>query len=687
MGQPRPGGKPDSAPDTPRRRAPRKAPALPETPVLLYSGAVHGSLKESALAVIASDRGRLAPAGLRSEREEDTPPERAMAKAVRAVLRDALAPTGAGVGGFALGMAEVATVLWTRFLAFDAADPAWPDRDRFVLDAEEGEALLAALLHLTGQTAPPRLTGPMEGEASAGAAGQGLALAVGLAMAERSLAGRFGRSLVDHRTWVIASAGALASGTSHEAAAVAGALRLGKLTVLAEDAEPASDNPGDPIGSDDVLKRFSAYSWATKRIDARDPHQIAAALAYAVRSARPTLVLCRIERGEGEAAGPFTEPSQDGFAVSPEVARAWAEAGRRGARARLAWRRRHHKSPQRDEFDRTVSGRLPEGWRAALDACKAKASSERPMISTREASRQTLEALAAALPDLIGGAADGAGTGVSSPKAMVPIAGANRFGRHVAWGARMTAMAAATAGLALHGGVIPYIETSLEVGDAVRPGLRLAAATRRRAIHLLHQRRPGAPTASTALRPADALAALRAVPNLFVFRPADAVEVAEAWALALAREDGPSVVVLGEEVLPTLRAAHTAENLSARGGYVLAEAEGPRVATLIATGAEVAIALAARELLAARGIGVAVVSLPCFEVFAVQDETWRALVLGGALRVGIEAGTAQGWERWLGLSGLFLGPETVPTAVDGAQERGSGLTAEGVAQAVLRRLS
>lgn len=247
-------------------------------------------------------------------------------------------------------------------------------------------------------------------------------------------------------------------------------------------------------------------------------------------------------------------------------------------------------------------------------------------------------------------------------------------------------MAAATAGLALHGGLVPYAECALAAGDAIRPALRLAAALRRRAIHLLHEGRDGGPAGAAALS-LGALAALRAVPNLFVFRPADAVEVAEAWALAAAREDGPSVLVLGETPVPPLRGNHTAENLSARGGYVLAEADGPRQATLIATGAEVAIALGARDILQAQGVAVAVVSLPCFELFATQDETWRAVVLGGALRVGIESGIAQGWDRWLGLSGLFLGPETVTSAAGEAGAPGQYLNPEGVAQAVLRRLS
>lgn len=611
---------------------------------------------------------------------EDANPheERGLSAALRAALRRGQGPVAATGAAFAAALAEVATVLWTRFLRFDTADPAWPDRDRIVVAAADDGGLLAALHSLTGQADGWDPAGA--GETVVGVGGQGLGVAVGLALAERLLASRFGRSLVDHRTWVLAAADELARGSYHEAAAVAGALRLGKLTVLAEAG--AAADAADAAADDDVLKLFALLGWATKRADGADPHQVMAALAYAVRSARPTLILCRAE-------GPFAKAESGGEvaqAVSPELARAWAEAGRRGARERLAWRRRHQRSPLRDEFDRALAGRLPETWRSALDAWKALVTSERCPLSTREASRQALEALAGAIPDLSGAAAGQAAPPASAAKHSGAAFPAGGLGRHLAWGAREAGMAAATAGLALHGGLVPYAECALAAGDAIRPALRLAAVLRRRAIHLLHERADGGTAGSAALSLGE-LAALRAVPNLFVFRPADAVEVAEAWALAAAREDGPSALVLGDSVVPPLRANHTAENLSARGGYVLAEAVGPRQATLIATGAEVAIALAARDILQAQGVAVAVVSLPCFELFAAQDETWRAVVLGGALRVGIESGIAQGWDRWLGLSGLFLGPETVPSAAREGGAPGQHLNPEGVAQAVLRRLS
>lgn len=618
------------------------------------------------MALTAADH-RLAAPGSAPE-DADPHDERGLSAALRATLRRSQRPVVGTGEAFVAAFAEVATVLWTRFLRFDSADPAWPDRDRIVVAAEDDGGLLAALHSLTGQAGGWDAAG--QGETVAGAGGQGLGVAVGLALAERLLAARFGRSLVDHRTWVLAAADELARGTCHEAAAVAGALRLGKLTVVAEAG-----------AADDVLKLFALLGWATKRVDGADPHQVVAALAYAVRSARPTLILCRAER-------PFAETESGGeaaLAVPSQLARAWAEAGRRGARERLAWRRRHQRSPHRDEFDRALAGRLPETWRSALDAWKVQVASARCPLSTGEASRQALEALAGAIPDLSGAAAGQAAPPASAVKPAGPAYPAGGLGRHLAWGAREAGMAAATAGLALHGGLVPYAECALAAGDAIRPALRLAAALRRRAIHLLHERADGGTAGGEALSISE-LAALRAVPNLFVFRPADAVEVAEAWALAAAREDGPSVLVLGETPVPPLRGNHTAENLSARGGYVLAEADGPRQATLIATGAEVAIALAARDILQAQGVAVAVVSLPCFELFAAQDETWRAVVLGGALRVGIESGIAQGWDRWLGLSGLFLGPETVTSAAGEAGAAGQHLSPEGVAQAVLRRL-
>ncbi|MFQ3623360.1 MAG: transketolase [Acetobacteraceae bacterium] len=662
---------------------------------------------------------------MRDRLAETLGPERAMADAIRALAIDAVEAAKSGHPGMPMGMADVATVLWTRFLKFDAADPRWPDRDRFVLSAGHGSMLLYALLHLTGHEGMEmeelrafrqlgsRTAGhPEYGEHPAietttGPLGQGIATAVGMAMAERMLAARFGRSLVDHRTWVIASDGDLMEGVSHEAASLAGHLRLGKLTVLFDDNGISIDGPTDLACSDDVLKRFAAYGWATKRVDGHDPHQIAAALAYAQRSTRPTLIACRTIIGfgaptkagtaathgaplgaeEAKAAKAALGWTAEPFAVPPEIARAWAEAGRRGARERLAWLRRHQRSSQRDEFDRVIAGRLPEDWRAALDSWKAQAAAERPRIATRQASQKALEALAPAIPELVGGSADLTGSNLTFVKAMGTLSAGNWSGRHIHFGVREHAMGAALNGMALHRGLIPYGGTFLVFSDYMRPAIRLAALMRQRVVYVFTHDSIGLGEDGPTHQPIEHLASLRAIPNLAVFRPADAVETAEAWALALAREDGPSVLALSRQAVPTVRTAHTAENLSARGGYVLAEADGTRQATLIASGSEVSLALSARGLLQERGVRAAVVSMPCFELFARQDEAWQAVVLGGALRVGIEAACGLGWDRWLGLSGLFIGMGGFgASAPADVLYRHFGLTAEAVAQAVLRRL-
>jgi len=652
-------------------------------------------------------------------------PERRMADALRALAIDAVEAAKSGHPGMPMGMADVATVLWTRVLKFDAADPRWPDRDRFVLSAGHGSILLYALLHLTGHAGMEmeelrnfrqlgsRTAGhPEHGEHPAietttGPLGQGLATAVGMAMAERMLAARFGRSLVDHRTWVIASDGDLMEGISHEAASLAGHLKLGKLTVLFDDNAISIDGSTDLACSDDVLKRFAAYGWATKRIDGHDHAEIAGALGYALRSGKPTLIACRTVIGFGaptkagtaavhgaplgaeEAAAAKRALGWDAppFTVPAELAAAWAEAGRRGARDRMAWLRRMQRSPHRAEFERVTAGRLPEDWRAGLDSWKQAVAAERPKLATRQASQKALEALAPAIPELVGGSADLTGSNLTHVKPLGTLSARNWGGRHIHFGVREHAMGAAMNGMALHGGLIPYGGTFLVFSDYMRPAVRLAALMRQRVVYVLTHDSIGLGEDGPTHQPVEHLAALRAMPNLFVFRPADAVETAEAWALALARADGPSALALTRQALPTLRTAHTPENLTARGGYVLSDASGPRQVTLIASGSEVAIAVAARELLEAEGIATAVVSMPCFELFLQQDEATQAITLGGGLRVGIEAAVGFGWERVLGLSGIFIG--MAGFGASGPCEklyRHFGITAEAVAAAVARRL-
>ncbi len=651
-------------------------------------------------------------------------PARRMADAIRILAIDATEQAKSGHPGLPMGMADVATALWTRFHKFDAADPRWPDRDRFVLSAGHGSLLLYGLLYLTGydgmsiddirtfrQLHSPAAGHPEYGEHRAietttGPLGQGLATAVGMAIAERNMAARFGKSLVDHRTWVIASDGDLMEGISHEAAALAGHLGLSKLTVLYDDNHVSIDGDTSLAYSDDVLRRFAAYGWAVKRVDGHDPNQINAALSFAVRSKKPTLIACRTIIGlgaptkagtnavHGSALGPdeaagakallgWHEPP---FVIPDDLKERWHAAGSRGAAARRSWLKRLARHNQRSEFDRVIAGRLPDNWHEAVAELKQVIADERPMLATRASSQKCLETLVPAIPELIGGSADLTGSNLTLVRGMASIATGNYGGRYLHYGVREHGMAAAANGMALHGGIIPYIGTFFVFSDYLRPALRMSAMMRQRVIYVLTHDSIGLGEDGPTHQPVEHLASLRAMPNLHVFRPADAMETAECWELAVRRPDGPSLLVLSRQALPALR-TDAVENRSARGGYVLAEAEGPRRATIIATGSEVALAMTAREKLAGANIAAAVVSLPCWELFAQQDEAYRAQVLGGALRVGIEAAGDFGWERWLGPDGVFIGMTGF-----GASARYEdlyahfGITPEAVVAAVNRRL-
>jgi len=589
-------------------------------------------------------------------------------------------------------MADAATALWTRALKFDAADPRWPDRDRFVLSAGHGSMLLYALLHLTGQSGMTaddlrhfrQLHSPAAGhpefgehpgiETTTGPLGQGLATAVGMALAERLMAARFGKSLVDHRTWVIAGDGCLMEGISQEAISLAGHLKLDKLTVLWDDNAISIDGSTDLSTSEDQLKRFAAAGWATKSVDGHDAAAVAAALSMAQRSKKPTLIACKTIIGfsapnkagtsgvhgaplgaaEAEAAKAALGWTSAPFEVPDDLRAAWQTAGARGASPRRSWLKRLARHPMRAEFERVMAGRLPENFHETVAALKADIAENRPKLASRQASQKALDALVPDVPEMIGGSADLTGSNLTFVKGMGYVTPGNFAGRYIHYGIREHGMAAAMNGIALHGGLIPYGGTFFVFADYMRPALRLAALMRQRVIHVLTHDSIGLGEDGPTHQPVEHLASLRAMPGLFTFRPADAMETAECWELALRRADGPSLLALSRQTLPSLR-GDTAENRSARGGYVLAEADGVRQVTLLATGSEVAIAMEARMALAAEGIAAAVVSLPCWELFAQQDESYRVGVLGNVLRVGVEAGVGMGWERWLGADGIFIG--------------------------------
>jgi transketolase len=495
-------------------------------------------------------------------------------------------------------------------------------------------------------------------------------------------------------------------GISHEAIGLAGHLRLEKLTVLWDDNSISIDGATSLSTSEDATRRFAAAGWAVKRVDGHDPAQVAAALSMAVRSKKPTLIACRTiigfgaptKAGTAAAHGAPLDPAEaqgakdllgwhyPPFEVPEDIRAPWRQAGSRGATPRRAWLKRLARHPQRAEFERVTAGRLPENFHETVAALRASLAETRPKIASRAASQKALEALVPAVPELAGGSADLTGSNLTLVKNMGMVSPGSYAGRYIHYGIREHGMAAAMNGIALHGGLVPYGGTFFCFADYMRPSIRLAALMRIRVIHVLTHDSIGLGEDGPTHQPVEHLASLRAMPNLLVLRPADAMETAECWELALRRADGPSLLVLSRQNLPALR-SDTGENRAARGGYVLAAADGPRAATLIATGSEVSIAIEARAALAGEGIKVAVVSLPSWELFAAQDEHWRAGVLGGAPRFGIEAAVAQGWERWLGPDGVFIGMTGFGASAPADQlYRHFGITADAIANSVRKRL-
>ena len=650
-----------------------------------------------------------------------TPDHAALANCIRALAMDAVEQAKSGHPGMPMGMADVATVLWTRFLKFDSSRPDWPDRDRFVLSAGHGSMLLYALLHLTGfadmtldeikrfrqlgsRTAGHPEYGHAAGiETTTGPLGQGLGNAVGMALAERVLAARFGKDLVDHFTYVIAGDGCLMEGISHEAISLAGHLRLNRLIVLFDDNSISIDGPTSLAVSDNQLKRFAASGWATQEIDGHDPASIAAAIEQAQKSDRPSLIACRTTIAYGAPTKAGTAAAHGAplgaqeiattrerldwphpaFVVPDALRARWREAGARGTAARAAWEKRLAASDQRAEFTRAVAGELPAGWQAGLDALKAKFAADKPSLATRVASQQALDAIVPAVPELIGGSADLTGSNNTKAKSANAVAAGLYGGRYVFYGVREHGMAAAMNGLALHRGIIPFGGTFLVFTDYCRPAIRLSAIMGQRVIYVMTHDSIGLGEDGPTHQPVEHLASLRAMPNVLVLRPGDAIETAEAWQIALEHRTGPSILVLTRQNLPALR-SDAGENRSARGAYLLAEPQGGRDVTLIGTGSELQLAHAAGALLAKDGIKAAVVSMPAGSLFDAQDEAYRTRVLGpdSAPRVSVEAGVKQGWEKYLGPRGAFVGMTGFGASAPAADlYRHFGITAEAVARA------
>ncbi|WP_245426874.1 transketolase [Mesorhizobium sp. YM1C-6-2] len=617
-----------------------------------------------------------------------------MANAIRALAMDAVQKANSGHPGMPMGMADVVTVLFGRFIRLDPSQSDWPDRDRFVLSAGHGSMLQYALHHLLGYEDMPveelkrfrqlgsRTAGhPERGhalgiETTTGPLGQGIATAVGMALAERMLAARFGPGLVDHHTYVIAGDGCLQEGISHEAIDLAGHLQLSRLIVFWDDNSISIDGPTSISTSMDQPARFRAAGWHVVEIDGHDMEAIATAIEAAQRSDRPSLIACKTVIGKGAPNLGGSEKTHGAplgdaeiaatrenigwphapFDVPREILSAWREAAARGNAARRAWEQRLSVSPHRDAFTRAMATELPTSLFEALEAFRKEHVQKATKVATRKASEMALEVINAATDLTVGGSADLTHSNLTITKGMKRLAPTDFAGSYVHYGIREHGMAAAMNGLALHGGLIPYGGTFLCFADYARGAIRLSALMQQRVIYVMTHDTIGLGEDGPTHQPIEHLAMLRATPNLNVFRPADIIETAECWELALKSEDRPSVLVLSRQNLPMLRQAHTPENRSARGAYVLREADGPRAATLIATGSEVEIAVAASDILREQyQIETAVVSMPCWELFEDQDIDYQRHVLGSAPRIAVEAAARLGWDRWIGENGAFVG--------------------------------
>ena len=646
-----------------------------------------------------------------------------MANAIRALAMDAVEKADSGHPGMPMGMADVATVLFTRFLKFEAAHPEWPDRDRFVLSAGHGSMLLYAILYLTGvpgmdldQLKAFRQLGsrtpghPEFGhapgiETTTGPLGQGLGNAVGMALAERLLNARYGDEIVSHFTYAIAGDGCLMEGISHEAVSLAGHLKLGRLIVLFDDNQISIDGPTSLSVSDDQLERFAASHWHVARVDGHDPEAVALAIENArAVSDRPSLIACRTIIGYGapkkqgtasthgsplgaseiEGARDLLHWRHAPFEVPRPILASWRAAGTRNRAAYATWERAAFRLDAEasahlaDPIDAPVRAKIA----AAINTLKGEFSREAAKLATRQSTQKVLEALVPVVPALIGGSADLTGSNGTLTKLHTIVKPGDFAGNYIHYGVREHAMAAAMNGMALHGGIVPYGGTFLVFSDYCRPAIRLSALMGQRVIYVMTHDSIGLGEDGPTHQPVEHLAALRAMPNLNVFRPADSVECAECWELALFSTSTPSVLALTRQGLPVLRTTHANANLSAKGAYVLVEPEGARDVTLIGTGSEVMLALAAAKQLAEEGIKPAVVSMPCSELFEAQSAQYQGEVLGKAPRVAVEAAVPFGWSKWLGDGGIFIGMHGFGASAPAPElYKHFGITGEAVAAA------
>jgi transketolase len=618
---------------------------------------------------------------------------RTLANAIRALSMDAVEAAKSGHPGLPMGMADAATVLFSKFLKFDPADAHWPDRDRFVLSAGHGSMLLYSLLYLTGypdmtiediktfrKVGSPCAGHPEYGhaggiETTTGPLGQGIGNAVGMAIAERHLNARFGDDLVNHKTYVIASDGDLMEGISHEAISLAGHLKLNRLIVLFDDNSITIDGATSLSDNTDTIERFQAAGWNTVNVNGHDAADVSRALDWAQKSDKPVLIACKTIIGYGlptrqgtqkahsdapgaeEIAGARKEldwPSPP-FVIPDDIMADWRKIGTRSAAAHDEWKKRRASSPKAADFDAAMSGDVPGAVASGLIDVKKKASEDKASVATRKASEAALEAINGAWPLTVGGSADLTPSNNTKTKSIHSMTGDDYSGRYIHFGIREHGMCAAMSGMALHGGIVPYGGTFLTFSDYCRPSIRLAALMGIRVVYVMTHDSIGLGEDGPTHQPVEHFAALRAIPNLLVFRPADAIETAEAWQIALTEKKRPTLLMLSRQNLSTVRTTHVAENLSMKGAYELVGDANAKV-TFMATGSEVEMAVAARELLKAEGIASRIVTMPCWELFEEQPATYRDSVLGpGTVKVAIEAGVRLGWDRYIGSDGAFIG--------------------------------
>ncbi len=652
-----------------------------------------------------------------------------MANAIRFLSMDAVEKAKSGHPGLPLGAADIATVLFTRFMVHDPKHPTWPDRDRFVLSAGHGSMLVYSLLYLLGyeditideianfrqigsKTAGHPEFGHAAGiETTTGPLGQGLANAVGMALAERHLNAEYGDDLTSHYTYALVGDGCLMEGISQEAIALAGHLKLNRLIVLFDDNQISIDGPISLSDSTDQRARFEASGWETSGVDGHDPEAIADAIDKAKQSDKPTMIACRTTIGFGapnkagtaKAHGaPLGTDEIEGaraalgwtskpFEIPCAILDEWRLAGLRSTKERVAWEGRlaDADADLRASFKRRMRGDLPSALESAIQNYKKTLSADKPAVATRKSSEMALEVINSVVPETLGGSADLTGSNNTRTSQTLPLSAADYSGRFIHYGIREHGMAAAMNGIALHGGIIPYSGTFMVFSDYCRPAMRLSSLMSQRVIYVMTHDSIGLGEDGPTHQPVEHLAALRAIPNHLVFRPADAVEVAECWELALKSDDAPSTLALTRQNLPTVRKEHETENICGHGAYELQLASDDAAVSIFASGSEIEIALEAREQLEAAGHPTRVISVPCMELFEKQDDEFQAAILGNSpVNIAIEAGVRQGWDRFIGRDGIFIGMQSFGASGPYKElYQHFGITAEAAVKAAISRLS